>query len=81
MRLRYIIGMAADFEELGIDVSGCRKSLDETKTFIHQELLSDIQFNAVIEAKLGGKEFTFMSGDNADFIAMLMSEAWTDAEE
>lgn len=77
MRLRYIIGTVTDFASIGIDVTTERKSIDGTKTFIHQESLSDEQFDAVLEA---GK-FEFMSNTNPVFIAMINGPEWTIPEE
>lgn len=70
MRLRFVIGNVADFETLGIDISTCRKSIDGTKTLIHQEFISDEQFEACIEAD----KFEFKSGANLE--TMLQSDEW-----
>ena len=76
-RLRFIIGSIADFQDLGIDTSGCRQSLDGTQTMIHQELVEDTDFNNIIDSKMDGKSFSFMSNDSEQFNALMNGEDWS----
>ena len=81
-RLRFIIGNTADFEELGIDISSCRKSVDGTKTMIHQELLDDAQVSACINAyATDGKPFYPLSADNEMMQEMLAGPDWSNGGE
>jgi len=87
MRLRFIIGFVADFAELGIDTTGCRLSIpafdaegviiEDSKALVHQENLTDEQFDSVISAIGEGKPFIQRSNDNADFMTMLGTEIWS----
>jgi len=76
-RLRFIIGNITDFRDLGIDQGSCRTSIDGTKMIIHQEELTDDQFDAILSARDEGKLFDFMSADNPALTTLLESVEWS----
>lgn len=88
MRLRFIIGTVADFAELGIDTAGCRTTVPPVviegeeppeyieKVLMHQENLTDAQFDAIITAIGQGKSFMQKSNLNVELTEMLTSTVW-----
>lgn len=77
MRLRFIIGNVADFTELGVDTTGCRTSVDGTQVLMHQENLTDEQFDAIIAAIGQGKPFVQKSNLNVELDEILSTTVWT----
>lgn len=76
-RLRFCIGTVLDFADAGIQSDGHRISTDGTKMVVHQEDLTDGQFDAILNAIDAGKPFVFLSADNQTFISMMTSPEWT----
>lgn len=71
-RLRFILGTVSNFDLLGINTETNRKSLDGTKALVHQETLTDEQFETIRY----DETFQFISNGALD--ELLNTAEWSD---